>query len=361
MKLGNSDQIDHKYVFVCGLGRSGTSVLGRNIARLENCSGFKNTGVLEDEGQFLQQVYPTDTSYGGAGTFGFDPRAHLTEASHLATPENALRLRRDWEPYWDTSKTIRVEKTPGNLLRTRFLQMMFPNSYFIVIRRHPVAVSMANNQKWKMSFTPLHKLFDHWLHCHAIFEEDKKYLKRVYELTYEDYIQDPERYHQEIAAFIGTRLPDQPKADGFRYVRQCRSLVGLRVPESAMEDVTGAHNQKYFKHWSKLLKNSTFSRYHQYLAVKYEPMIARYGYSLIQGFEMTGEQLRSAHEISARIGALYCLMADGYGLLKRKPLQARAIIMTQLRMRLPEPIKTRMRRFLRKSSPDRRQPNLISS
>jgi hypothetical protein len=36
---------NYKYVFVCGLQRSGTSMLGRNIARLENCTGFKNTGV----------------------------------------------------------------------------------------------------------------------------------------------------------------------------------------------------------------------------------------------------------------------------------------------------------------------------
>ncbi len=39
-----------KYVFVCGLPRSGTSVIGRNIARLENCTGLHDTGVLEDEG-----------------------------------------------------------------------------------------------------------------------------------------------------------------------------------------------------------------------------------------------------------------------------------------------------------------------
>src|SRR5512132_1622193 len=72
------------------------------------------------------------------------PRAHLTETSHLLTPENALKLRQSWERYWDQSKAIRVEKTPGNLLKTRFLQAVFPHSYFIVIRRHPGPVSMAN-------------------------------------------------------------------------------------------------------------------------------------------------------------------------------------------------------------------------
>jgi hypothetical protein len=97
-----------RYVFICGLHRSGTSVLGRNVARLEDCTGFKDTGVTENEGQFLQDVYPIAKVYGGAGKFGFDPRAHLTETSPLLTPENALKLRQSWERYWDASKTIRV-------------------------------------------------------------------------------------------------------------------------------------------------------------------------------------------------------------------------------------------------------------
>ena len=45
------EESNHKYVFICGLARSGTSLLGRNIARLKDCTGFKNTGVFEDEGQ----------------------------------------------------------------------------------------------------------------------------------------------------------------------------------------------------------------------------------------------------------------------------------------------------------------------
>src|SRR5438552_4479708 len=220
-----------RYVFICGLHRSGTSLLGRNIARMENCTGFKDTGVIEDEGQFLQDVYPTAMTYGGAGRFGFDSRAHLTETSVLFTPANAARLRKSWHAYWDNSKTIFVEKTPGNLLKTRFLQAVFPDSYFIVIRRHPVAVSMAN-QRWKVSLTPLHNLFDHWLHCHALFDQDKRYLKHVYELTYEDYIQNPERNHQEVARFIGAQLAG-----------------------SAMEAVTDAYNQKYFNRWSDLSNN----------------------------------------------------------------------------------------------------------
>ena len=54
--MQTGDKTKYKHVFVCGVAQSETSVLGRNIARLENCTGFKNTGQ-RDEGQFLQDVY----------------------------------------------------------------------------------------------------------------------------------------------------------------------------------------------------------------------------------------------------------------------------------------------------------------
>ena len=335
--IQDRNDIGRRYVFICGLHRSGTSLLGRNVATMENCTGFKDTGVIEDEGQFLQDVYPTGRIYGGAGKFGFDPRAHLTETSALLTLENALKLRQSWEQYWDQSKATRVEKTPGNLLKTRFLQAMFPNSYFIVIRRHPVPVSMAN-QRWKVSLAPLHNLFEHWLHCHALFDEDRKHLKRVYELSYEGYVRNPDKYHEEIAAFIGTR-----------------------VPQAAMEQVSGAYNQKYFNRWSELLNNSSFKAYYRYIALKYEPKFTKYGYSLTEGFGINEERLREAERISATAGAVYCLMADAYALTVRLTTQSRGYIKRQLRERLPEPLKVRIKHLLRKMAPIKKQPKMVLS
>src|SRR5256714_8355692 len=99
----DGDQSRRKYVFVGGSPRSGTSLLGRNIARMENCTGFKNTGVIEDEGQFLQDVYPTAMTYGGAGRFGFDSPPPLTEKPVLFTPSNSARLRKSWHAPRDNS------------------------------------------------------------------------------------------------------------------------------------------------------------------------------------------------------------------------------------------------------------------
>src|SRR2546430_17717541 len=96
---------DYKYVFVCGLARSGTSMLGRNIARLENCTGFKNTGALQDEGQFLQDIYPVAADLGGAGRFGLYSRAHRAADSEVLTPEDVARLHAGWTASGEKSNT----------------------------------------------------------------------------------------------------------------------------------------------------------------------------------------------------------------------------------------------------------------
>jgi hypothetical protein len=244
-----------KYVFVCGLQRSGTTVLVRNVGKLTNCTAFENTGAVMDEGQYLQDVYPPDSAYGGAGNFGFDPRAHLTEESTLLTPQNVSRLLRSWEVYWDRNKTIRVEKTPANLLKTRFLQAAFPDAYFIVIKRHPVPVSLASQKQW--SRKPLHRLLDHWLRCHEIFDEDKTHLSRLYELSYEDFIKAPRKLLLEIATFLGTEFSD--------------SLGG---------EITEVYNKQYFDRWDQMVRSSHFKSYYRCVAGLYEERFRKYGYSL---------------------------------------------------------------------------------
>jgi len=351
---------NYKYVFVCGLARSGTSLLGRNIARLENCTGFKNTGALMDEGQFLQDVYPIAGVFGGAGRFGFDERAHRTESSELLTPEKVARLRVSWHSYWEKGKTICVEKTPGNLLMTRFLQAAFPNCYFVVVKRHPVPVSISS-QRWKVNITSMHSMFEHWLHCHELYEQDKKYLKRVYELSYEDYIQNPAKYHEEIAAFIGTRVPEPPKEDKFYYVAQWRNPAGVRVPEYAMEEVTPAHNQKYFDRWSNFLRKSVFRSYYRYITRKYEPRFTKWGYSLTTGVANGEEMLCAGGILSTAVGALCCVGADINTLMWRLSIRFKEQLRITSKAVLPNFIVAKIRQARHRASLKKESSNVVSS
>ena len=205
-----------------------------------------------------------------------------------------------------------MEKTPANLLMTRFLQAAFPNSYFVVVRRHPVAVSMAN-QRWKKSMASLHMGFEHWLRCHELFEEDKEHLERVYELTYEDYIADPSRYHHEIADFIGTRVMNED-----------------------MEEVTGSHNRRYFDRWTKLLANSPFRSYYRYIARKYAARFEPYGYSLTSMIADRDEVCGTENEISDRTGALYCRGADAHAFLWRLAERSKGSARRTLRKCVPK-------------------------
>src|SRR4029077_8981189 len=152
--------------------------------------------------------------------------------------------------------------------------------------------------------------FQHWLLCYKIFDQDKNYLEHVYDLRYEDYVEDTDKYHQEIAAFIGTRVPEPPKEDTFRIVLQQWHRFGLRVPDRAMEIPSAVYNKKYFDRWSYFLTRSPLKGYYRFIARKYEAEFVQYGYSLIKGFVESEEALGSDSKVSAVLGPMYCLGAD---------------------------------------------------
>jgi hypothetical protein len=246
---------DHHPVFVCGLPRSGTSLLFQCLREHPAISGFRDTGVPEDEGQHLQSVYPSGRVHGGPGRFGFDPAAFLDERSPLATPAHAQKLFSEWSAYWDLDKPVLLEKSPPNLIRTRYLQALFPNASFIVLLRHPLAVSLAT-QKW--SKAPIQSLLEHSLICTERFDLDRRHLQRVFILKYEDFVHRPQAMMDDIYAFIG--------------------LESVPLGQEVRTDV----NNKYFQRWHEMLpgfyKKEGMKRYFEHII---ESRVMRFGYSMI--------------------------------------------------------------------------------
>ena len=209
-----------KMVFVGGLHRSGTTHLAKLLGKHPDASVMTKTGVMMDEGQFLQDVYPQDWQTGGPGAFAYSPAAHQIEQQDPDKAEAMrARLMQQWAPYWDMSQSVLIEKTPGNLLSARFLQSVFgEDSYFVFITRHPIAVSLAT-RKW--SQTSLFALIDHWLVAHDIVRKDLPHLRNVIWVSYEQLVNDPTGTLAEIQNFIGMRpitapaLPTEDANQGY--------------------------------------------------------------------------------------------------------------------------------------------------
>ncbi len=245
---------DHRFVFLAGLHRSGTTLLARLLAAHPEVSGFSDTGVPADEGQHLQSVYPAAQVWGGPGRFGFAPEAHFTEVQ--ASPGKAQQLFAEWSPHWDLARPVLLEKSPPNLLKTRFLQALFPGSAFVVIIRHPIPVSIPT-ARWRGT-RRYDRMFAHWLRCHALFEADREQLERVHVLTYERLVRDPEVVLRETFEFL--------ELDP--------------IPPS--EPVEGGANEKYFGQWHEMKRDLRMRAYLDLVSMRYERGVRRYGYSLMR-------------------------------------------------------------------------------
>jgi hypothetical protein len=245
----------HQLVFLAGLHRSGTTLLARLLAAHPQVSGFSGSGAPADEGQHLQTVYPSDHEHGRPGRFGFAPEMHLTESSPLVSEQSAATLFEEWSPHWDLSRPLLLEKSPPNLLKTRFLQALFPNAAFVVLVRHPIPVSLAT-ARWRRT-RRYHRLLEHWLRCHALFEADRDQLKRVYVTQYEQLVREPEAVLQGIFEFLELE------------------------PIAPNEPVEQGANEGYFRQWQDLKRDPRMRAYLDLASLWYERRVRRYGYSLL--------------------------------------------------------------------------------
>ncbi|MCK0168503.1 sulfotransferase [Jannaschia sp. S6380] len=224
----------HRYLFVGGLHRSGTSLVARMAASLPGAGGIQGAPVPENEGVYLQGAIPHDALKGRPMRFATDPAEHLTEASPLNRLETRQRMEADWTPWFRPDLAWRVEKSPVNLTRMRLLQQLFPLSQFLVVLRHPEAVAAAMS-KW----TDRHPgaLMDHWLEAHERLVRDLRHLHAVLILRYEDVVRDPGATIRGLSAFLDVVAPTdavgEPIRDGNTDYPDAMPMTGAQTARAA--------------------------------------------------------------------------------------------------------------------------------
>ena len=245
---------DSKFVLIGGLHRSGTTILHRLLCDHPLASGLQDTGVPRDEGQHLQSVFPPAHRYGGPGEFAFHLDAHLTENADMISQPNRDKLLREWGAYYDLEKPVWLEKSPPNLIRSRFLRQMLPNTTFVFIVRHPVAVSLAT-EKWT-SNTIIERLL-HWLTAHSIMLNDIDSADDCLVFRYEDFVHDPGKVLDLVCDTVG---------------------INRFVASRKVED----RNRDYLLDWQRRYGSEIETL--QAVLPRTNPVLERFGYTLSEPF-----------------------------------------------------------------------------
>jgi Sulfotransferase family len=243
-----------RFLFLGGLHKSGTSVLHRLLRAHPEISGFADTGFPQDEGQLIQSVYPPAWAYGGPGQFAFDPRSRLTESSKLVSVSNASLLLREWGAYFDLDRRILLEKSPPNIVHSRFLQALFPGAGFVFIVRHPIPVAYGT-LKWTK--TTVVDLMLHWCEAHRILLEDFDKLERAVIVRYEDFVTEPLQLMGTLYRFAG-------------------------LPEFPLTETVSDHSGTYFARW-RSERAEVMSELRDKLQMRIG-ILHRFGYSLSEPY-----------------------------------------------------------------------------
>lgn len=185
------------FIFICGLHRSGTTLLERMLAARFDVS-YLRMKATESEGQHAQSVYPPGLCFGGPGRFALDgtDEAILRRLSDHAACR--ARLLRDWSHFIVGSSPVLLEKSPPNLTKIWWLRQVFEGARFVVMTRDPRAVSVAT-EKWSGESHTL--MMENWHAAHGRALRDSDPVDTIH-VRYEDLCAEPEATLARLRVFL---------------------------------------------------------------------------------------------------------------------------------------------------------------
>lgn len=180
------------WVFLLGVNNSGTTILA-NV--LEHHPMIR---CMPWEGQDYTNALPHPWDFGVARLWTKEiDRFRWTEEEEAA---DAVRVQYDWTLRYPAPPGFLFEKSPPNVLRSRWLQRHFQPASFIAICRSPYAVCEGICRRTGVS---VEEAATHWTVANDILLQDMLHLERVTSCRYEELCDDPESVLTRLSDFLG--------------------------------------------------------------------------------------------------------------------------------------------------------------
>ena len=225
-------------VFVCGLGRSGTSWISKSLGQSHELFYVKETWLIakfQDLVDWYSMLYDKWTGFTPWNEKGID-RKQFVEMLSRFYKDLLLKVS-------DGSRII--EKTPGlNVLHLKLLNELFPEAYYILIYRdgrNYVASLESKKAKQKEEFK-FEKSCIRWATAMDIFEqiEQKNMIRNYRMIRYEDLLLNFDGIFTGLCSFVGIKAF---KPDSFK-------------PNSSFESFESSKDfNNRWKDWSEEKKN----------------------------------------------------------------------------------------------------------
>jgi hypothetical protein len=184
------------WLFILGLNNSGTTLL------VDLLRSHPQVRSLPKEGQYLTDALPLPRDHGVPRKFAERLDIfHWTEENDSAP---ALRIQYDWARHYPSGPGVLLEKSPPNIMRSRWLQANFRPSRFLAITRHPYAVCEGIRRREGHSIADAAR---HWTMANEWMLHDVRRLEQCLFVTYEDLCANPRDYLRRLHPFLGFDNP----------------------------------------------------------------------------------------------------------------------------------------------------------
>ena len=197
----------HKWCFIIGCNNSGTSLLQRMLDQTGQVSTFQYEGQ-----RYTRALERSERKkYERVWSEYIDDLILRPEDGFEIAP----RLVHDWiYSLGNNLQPIIVEKTPANTVRMRWLQEVFPNSYFIGLVRNGYAVVEGTRRKSNKS---IERSAIHWNKVNHVMFDEARGINNFLLLKYEDIARNPKTVSESLSNFLGVSSAGLENALGGEY------------------------------------------------------------------------------------------------------------------------------------------------